>query len=88
MNFQQLIIYLCALFTLWSEALANQVYVHNISPLSFNNYSNIASELWTRKTPDVSHLRIFGEPTFAVNKKPTRKKLDSRCEEYIFVGYA
>ncbi|RKP16864.1 hypothetical protein ROZALSC1DRAFT_2327, partial [Rozella allomycis CSF55] len=75
-------------FTLSSEALANQVYPHNISPSSFNNKSKTFSELWTGKTFDVSHLRFFGEPAFAVNKKPARKKLDSICEENIFVGYA
>ena len=39
----------------------------------------------TGKTPNLSKMRTFGSPCYTY--KQDKKKLDSRCEEGIFVGY-
>ena len=48
----------------WEFAYETAVYVRNLSPTSGNPSSMTPFELWHGRKPDVSHLRIFGEPGY------------------------
>ena len=44
-------------------------------------------EAYSGKSPDISHLRIFGSPVYMHVTKDARKKLDPTAEVGIFLGY-
>ena len=44
-------------------------------------------EAWVGKRPSLAHLRVFGCDAFVHIPKERRKKLDSKSEKCIFVGY-
>ena len=44
-------------------------------------------EAYSGKTPDISHLRIFGSTVYMHVTKDARKKLEPTVEVGIFVGY-
>ena len=48
----------------------------------------MAQELWTCKTPDYDHLRIFRCEAYVHVSKKLRKKLDYKYRKCIFLGYA
>jgi hypothetical protein len=43
--------------------------------------------MFTRKKPEVSHLKIFGYPVFIHISKEKRNKLEPSRKKGIFVGY-
>ena len=43
--------------------------------------------MFTRKKPEVSHLKIFGCPVYVHIPKEKRTKLDPSGKKGIFVGY-
>ena len=71
---------------LWDEATRTTVYVKN-------RLSNCAlgfktpEEMYTRKKPEVSHLKIFGCPVYAHILREKRTKLHPSGKKGIFVGY-
>lgn len=44
-------------------------------------------EKWTKKKPDLSHIRIFGCDAYAHISDNLRKKWDEKSKNLIFVGY-
>jgi transposase InsO family protein len=71
---------------LWAEAAMATVYVQNRlshSALGFD----APEEMFTRKKPEVSHLKIFGCPVFIHIPKEKRNKLEHSGKKGIFVGY-
>jgi hypothetical protein len=71
---------------LWAEAARTTVYVQNRlfhSALGFKT----PEEMFSRKRPKVSHLKIFGYPVFVHIPKEKRTKLDPSGKKGIFVGY-
>jgi hypothetical protein len=71
---------------LWAEAAMTVVYVQNRlshSALGFNT----PEEMFTRKKPEVSHLKIFGCPVFIHIPKVKRNKLEPSGKKGIFVEY-
>ena len=69
---------------LWDEATRTTVYVHNKfchSALGFNT----PEEMYTRKTPEVSHLKIFVSPVYVNIMKERRTKLGTSRNKGIFV---
>ena len=69
---------------MWGEALRTAAYLMNRSPTS--TLDTTPAEKWFQKRPDLSKLKIFGSIVYAHVNKPI-KKLDSRTEKYILVGY-
>ena len=59
----------------WSFAVCLAVYVYNRTPLIRTDYKT-PFELWYRKQPDISHLRVFGCLAYVHVLKIKRKKLD------------
>ena len=69
---------------LWDEAKRTTVYVHNKfyhSALGFNT----PEEMYTGKTPEVSHLKIFVSPVYVNIMKERRTKLGTSRNKGIFV---
>jgi hypothetical protein len=63
-----------------------EVYVQNILSHSALGFKN-PKEMFTRKKPEVSHLKIFRCPIFVHIPKEKRTKLDPSGNKGIFVGY-
>lgn len=75
---------------LWGEAVLTAVYLTNRSPTSSlkNEMKNLTpAEMWYRKKPDISKLRIFGAIAHVHVPKEKRGKLDSKSMKTIMVGY-
>lgn len=69
----------------WAEAVSTAAYLVNRSPTS--GHGKTPEEVWSGKTPDLSHLRVFGSKAMVHVPKELRRKLDSKSREMIFVGY-
>ncbi|KAK8936281.1 hypothetical protein KSP39_PZI013961 [Platanthera zijinensis] len=71
----------------WGEAAHTAVYVLNRSPTrSLENMTPY--EAWYKRKPSVSHLRIFGCTAYRHIPKEGRKKLDTKAEKGVFLGYS
>jgi hypothetical protein len=69
-----------------AEATRTTIYVQNT--LSHNALGfKILEEMFTRKKPEVSRLKIFGCPLFVHIPKEKRTKLDPSRKKGIFFGY-
>jgi hypothetical protein len=71
---------------LWAEATRTTVYVQNRLSHSALGFKT-PKEMFTRKKPEVSHLKIFGCPVFVHIPKEKITKLDPSGKKGIFVGY-
>ncbi|UYV76700.1 hypothetical protein LAZ67_14001823 [Cordylochernes scorpioides] len=71
--------------TLWAELINTATYIRNRCPR--NNDCKTPHELFTKRKPVVSHLKIIGSKSFAVNNRPNRSKFAPRSEEYKLIGY-
>jgi transposase InsO family protein len=71
---------------LWDEATRTIVYVQKRLSHSALGFKTL-EEMFTRKKPEVSHLKIFGCPVFAHIPKEMRTKLDPSGNKGIFVGH-
>jgi hypothetical protein len=70
----------------WGEALMTANAIRNLSPVK--NLDKIPFELFQKRKPDLSMLRVFGCRAFVLKPKEKRRKLDERSYKGIFVGYA
>ncbi|UYV64139.1 hypothetical protein LAZ67_2006688, partial [Cordylochernes scorpioides] len=71
--------------TLWAELIHTSTFIRNRCPR--NNDCKTPHELFTKRKPVVSHLKIIGSKSFAVNNRPNRSKFAPRSEEYKLIGY-
>jgi hypothetical protein len=71
---------------LWAEAAMVVVYVQNRLSHSALGFKTL-EEMFTRKKPEVSHLKIFGCTVFIHILKEKRNKLEPSRKKGIFVGY-
>jgi hypothetical protein len=72
---------------LWGEAVMAATYIINRSPTSALPKSKTPIEMWTRRKPDVSHMRKFGSISYAHIPNEIRRKLDDKARLGIMVGY-
>jgi hypothetical protein len=71
---------------LWTKAVQTAAYLLNrIGSRTRGNKTRY--ELWMRRVPKVEHLRIFGCVAYTHVPKVNWRKLDSKGEKAIFVGY-
>ncbi|RXN30671.1 Retrovirus-related Pol poly from transposon TNT 1-94 [Labeo rohita] len=68
---------------LWNYAMQTSAYVRNRCYCRCTRKTPY--ELFTGRKPDVSKMQKFGSNCFAY--KQEKGKLDSRCEEGVFIGY-
>jgi hypothetical protein len=64
----------------------NEKYLVNMSPSSVL-FDTTPHEVWSRKNPSVSHLKVFGYDAFLHVPKEKRRKLDKNAVKCIFIGY-
>lgn len=70
----------------WGEATTTAAYVLNRCPTQ-RLIGMVPEEAWTGRKPSVSHFKVFGSLCFKHVPDQRRKKLDSKSEVMIFVGY-
>lgn len=70
---------------LWGLAMQCAAYVKNRTVSSVSNVTPF--ELWFKKRPDISHLKVFGCLVFLHVPDEKRKKLDPKAVEAMMVGY-
>ena len=70
---------------LWGLAMQCAVYVQNRSTPSASKVTPF--ELWFKRKPDISHLKVFGCLVFVHVPDEKRRKLDSKAVEAMMVGY-
>ena len=71
---------------LWGEAAMTTIYGQNKSPHRILKDMTL-EEAFSRKKPNVEHLRIFGCPVYFHIPKDKRKKLEPPGKKGIFMGY-
>jgi hypothetical protein len=71
---------------LWAEVARTTVYVQNKISHSALGFKT-PEEMFTRKKPEVIHLKIFGCPIYLHIPKEKRTKLDPSEKKGVFVGY-
>jgi ATP-binding cassette subfamily B (MDR/TAP) protein 1 len=67
----------------WGEAVCTAAYLINRSPSSSVDFKT-PQELWSGKTPDLSHIRVFGCAAYA---HQVEGKLDPRATKCVMLGY-
>ncbi|KAL1941168.1 hypothetical protein VTO73DRAFT_7380 [Trametes versicolor] len=72
---------------LWGEAVNYIVYTKNRNPTAALDGSTPFQTRYGH-APDISFLHRFGCRAYVYNDHPSRRKLDPRAREGIFVGYA
>lgn len=71
--------------TFWAEAVSLACYIANRAPTKvLGRYS--PEELWTGRLASLANIRVFGCRAYAVDQRPSRRKLDSRTVECIYLG--
>lgn len=70
----------------WAEAVNCACYIINRSPHKM--LDKTPEELWSKHKPNVSYFRIFGCTAMSHIPKQKRRKLDSKSEKCVFVGYS
>ena len=71
----------------WAEAVHYAAYILNICPTKAI-MNRVLEEAWSDIKQDVTHMRVFGCVTYAHIPDQLRKKLDSKGEKCIFIGYS
>lgn len=72
--------------TFWSEAIATAAYLANRSP-KVVLAGRTPYELWFKKRPNISNLKIFGCKAYPLVPAKDRQKFDKKSSDCIFVGY-
>lgn len=70
----------------WAEAMNTAVYLINRMPLRAE--MKVPYQLLFQRTPDLTHLRIFGCISYVKNTDEGRDKLDKKAVKCVFVGYS
>lgn len=68
----------------WAKALCTASYLINRSPSSFVKFKT-PQELWTRKPPNLTHIRMFGCVAYAHKIEGKLVPRDIRC---VMLGYS
>ena len=69
--------------TFWGYALETACYILN--KMSSKSVDKTPHEIWTGCKPVLSHLRVWGCPTYVKYLKTD--KLGPRFDRYLFIGY-
>jgi transposase InsO family protein len=70
----------------WAEALAALIHIWNCCPTSVLK-DKTPHEVWFKKKPDVSHLRVWGCLAYVHIQKDKRKGFSPHMEKGILIGY-
>ena len=67
----------------WRYALESVCYILN--KILSKSVSKIPLEMWTKRKPVLSYLRVWGCPTYVKHFKTD--KLGPRFDKYLLIGY-
>ena len=70
----------------WGEAMLTACHILNRVPMRTNKETPY--ELWYKRKPNLSYLKVWGCRAIVRLPGNKRKKLDKRGIEFIFIGYA
>ena len=70
----------------WAEAVTCAVYILNRCPTK-PVMNKIPEEAWSGQKKTVTHMRVFDCVAYAHVPDQLRKKLDSKGEKCVFIGY-
>ena len=70
----------------WAEAVTCAVYILKRCPTKAV-MNRIPEEAWSGQKQTVTHMRVFGCVAYAHVPDQLRKKLDSKGEKCVFIGY-
>lgn len=70
----------------WDEAIKTAAYLMNRSPSAILE-NNTPAEIWHKRKPNVSNLRVFGSTVYYHIPKEKRSKLDFKSEKGMMLGY-
>ncbi|KAG7564248.1 Zinc finger CCHC-type [Arabidopsis suecica] len=71
----------------WAEVVSTACYIVNMVYVKPGTKTT-PYEIWKRKSPNLSHLRVFGCVCYILNNKEQLGKFASRSDEGIFLGYS
>nr|PNR27684.1 hypothetical protein PHYPA_029836 [Physcomitrium patens] len=72
----------------WGEAVTCAEYIQNRLPTKAIPSHTTPFELWHKKKPDLTHIRVFGSRCYAKIPDPLLVKLDGKTEACIFLDYS
>nr|GEX12660.1 hypothetical protein [Tanacetum cinerariifolium] len=84
---QTMLIYTQALLFLWAEAVATACFTQNRSIILLR-HGKTPYELLHNKLPDLSFFHVFGAICYSTNDSKNLRKLQSKANIGIFIGYA
>ncbi|KAL2653778.1 hypothetical protein R1flu_021906 [Riccia fluitans] len=70
----------------WAEVVNTTAYLVNLSPCSAVQLKT-PFELWHKRVPNYSRLRVFGCVAYAHTPRENRTKLDPKAKKWYFIGY-
>ena len=59
----------------WSYAVSTAIHIYNVTPIAKDRFKT-PKRMWSRLTPNISHLCIFGCSAYVTINKKKRQKLD------------
>ena len=71
---------------LWEEALVSACHILNRIPFKHNDLTPY--EIWKKRKPNFSHLKVWGCLAKVKILEPKRKKIGPKTVDAIFIGYA
>lgn len=71
---------------LWAEAVNTAIYILNRVPTS-QAPGKTPYEMWCGQKPTLDHLKVFGCDAYAHVPDEKRRKLDTKSEKLMFIGY-
>jgi len=71
----------------WVEAVHYAIYILNRCPTKAV-MNKVSEEAWSGRKQGVTHMKVFGCVAYAHIPDQLRKKLDSKGEKCIFIGYS
>lgn len=70
----------------WAEAVNTAVYLRNRSMAT--GLQKTPYEVWSKKKPDVSNLKIFGSEVMMLIPEEKRRKFDKKSRKMILIGFS
>jgi len=71
----------------WAEAMNTACHVHNRVTLRAGTATTLY-ELWKERKPIVKDFHVFGSKCYVLADRDYRRKMDSKSDEGIFLGYS
>ena len=71
----------------WADAINTAAYIRNRCTSTVLNW-HTPYEIWFKRQPNISNLKVFGCNAYVHTPKEKRKKLDAKSTKCIFIGYA